>query len=206
MADSSQIDTIFLMLGGVATQGPEVVISRVLAGYQALEQPAGRIGLRDLSTDLELGRLDEAAFSRRVLQLGRVELEGGAEALWTHVREALAPTPGLHGFLDEVKRRYCLWLISDYPRRWTDELLDLLNLRAFFQQDCVLFPAALHLPRLMPYLIPTMLTASGTSLEQCLFVDARAANTAAAIRNGLNAAVFVDVPRLRRNLVLRSML
>src|SRR5262245_41656151 len=100
MADSSPIDTIFLMLGGVATQRPQVVISHVLAGHQALEQPGGRIALRDLSTDLELGRLDESAFSRCVLQLGQVELAGGAEELWEHMRAALAPTPGLHGFLD----------------------------------------------------------------------------------------------------------
>ena len=42
--------------------------------------------------------------------------------------------------------------------------------------------------------------------EQLVWIDDRPAVTAALIRAGMNAVVFIDAPRLRRNLVLRGLL
>src|SRR5690606_34160587 len=108
--------------------------------------------------------------------------------------------------LAEVRARYSVRLVSPYPPEWYRTLDRRVGLGSTFPDSEVLFCQLAQLGRLLPDVFFWALGKAGKTIEETLWVADQPAMTSAAVRLGLNAIIFADSRRLRRELVLRSLL
>jgi hypothetical protein len=110
--------------------------------------------------------------------------------------------PGITGLLADLAPRFRLGLLSDYPRPWLETIMDGSGLARFFG------PAEIYYTADRPGAdLFTALTAEGVIRPgHSLWVDYDSPRAGIAIRRGIDAALCVDVRRLRRDLGLWSIL
>jgi hypothetical protein len=124
------------------------------------------------------------------------------------VREALgAPcfTPGMEVLLSELSRGFTQWLFCEDARADTTLALKNLRLDRLIPGDRWLFSSGRFRADFPKELINELVMRTGGRREDLLWIDNRPAVTAAVLRAGMNAVIFVDTFRLRRNLVLRGL-
>ena len=114
-------------------------------------------------------------------------------------------TPGMEVLLGELSGDFPQWLFCEGVRE--DAVLALRNLRLdqLIPRDRWLFASGRFRADLPHELIKELMARTGRRREELLWVDDRPAVTSSVIRAGMNAVIFVDAFRLRRNLVLRGL-
>lgn len=108
--------------------------------------------------------------------------------------------PGMAQVLDELKDRFELWLVSDYSARHTTAVISQNGLSSWFDNGAVyVLPddSASH-QVLLQSLVAIRVITPGSSL----WIDDHPARTMVAVRQGIDASIFVDARRLRRDLWL----
>jgi hypothetical protein len=108
--------------------------------------------------------------------------------------------PGLAGVLDELIHRFELWLVSDYPAEPTAAVIAENGLSRWFDDESVFL-----LPQGMAdqqQILDALVTAGVIVPGESLLIDNHPTRTLLAVRQGIDASIFVDARRFRRDLVL----
>jgi phosphoglycolate phosphatase-like HAD superfamily hydrolase len=157
-----------------------------------------RLELHHLEQGLAGGRLSPDEFCARAVALGKSSLSGAGLA--EQLIEQIAPIGGMPEVLEELAcRRYTLSLASGYPRRWLMPALERCGLAGTFPGDQVWIAAELGgFPALLDALLERGRIVPGRSL----WVDDHSLRTTAALRRGIDAAVFVHARQFYRDLGL----
>jgi hypothetical protein len=108
--------------------------------------------------------------------------------------------PGMAGLLDELAPGYELWLVSCYPARQTAAVISENALSRWFgrERDYVLPDDVVN----HGGILSLMVTAGVVQPGKSLWIDDHPVRTMLAIRQGIDAGIFVDARRLRRDLWL----
>jgi hypothetical protein len=206
-----KIQTVLLWLGGVFTETiPEITVRQLYdQPITKLDVPT-RLQLRSLAEELTLGRITGQEFCQRMVAAAS-KPEGGRSAmtaaeLETGIREGLTFKRGALDAIQELPDRYPLWLVCDYPLDWARSFADRNNLWAQFPQERWILPAACRLARIVPDIFYELARQAGQPLEACLLVDVDSARDVEAVRHGMSSTFYIDLPRLRREFVMRNML
>jgi FMN phosphatase YigB (HAD superfamily) len=115
-------------------------------------------------------------------------------------------TPDLLSVANELKDQYDLWLISDFPQEIQETLLINDGLNKIFSPDNTVLCSESHLANITPDIFFHSTKLSRHPMESCILVDSNSIRAVAAVRSGLSSIIYLDVPRFRRELVLREML
>jgi hypothetical protein len=107
--------------------------------------------------------------------------------------------------LGELSTDFTLWLFCEPTQERLAEVLETLQLDRLICRVRWLFASERFCVAMPKELIEELVARTGGRQEELLWIDDRPAVTSAVIRAGMNAVVFVDVFRLRRNLVLRGL-
>ena len=110
--------------------------------------------------------------------------------------------PGVVGVLDDLAPRVRLGLLSDYPRPWLQTIMDGTELARFFSPEEIHYTVDWQGADLFTALVAGGVIRPGHTL----WVDYNSPRSGSAIRRGIDAALCVDVRRLRRDLGLWSIL
>ena len=199
------IDTLFFWQDGVITTPlAEVVLEQVrFLGAGELDVRT-RLAVRDWVQGLQLGRVSGESFCQKLQVL--VPALACYSDLPSRFLSAVALSPGMADLLAEARTEYECWLVSSYPSDWLQALDQRLGLSIMFSPARVqVFPQA-GLGKCLPDVFVWAIQKAQKRMESCLWVAGEAAMTTSAVRVGLNAIVFADSRRLRRELVLRGML
>jgi phosphoglycolate phosphatase-like HAD superfamily hydrolase len=157
-----------------------------------------RLALHNLEQELADGRLPPAEFCVRALALGKSPLP--ITSLADGLPEQIAPIPGMPEVLEELAcRRYMLSLASGYPRCWLMPALERCGLAHTFREDQVWIAAEWGG---FPALLDALLERGGIVPGRSLWVDDHSLRTSAALRRGVDAAVFVHARQFYRDLGL----
>jgi hypothetical protein len=108
--------------------------------------------------------------------------------------------PGMAKVLDALHHRFELWLISNYPSRQVSAVISDNSLSQWFEDGAV-YSLPEHIvghPESLGSLVEAGVLIPGKSL----LVDNHPIRTMLAVRQGIDASVFVDSERLYRDLVL----
>ena len=114
-------------------------------------------------------------------------------------------TAGMDVLLGELSGDFPQWLFCEGVREDTALALENLRLDQLIPRDKWLFASGRLSADLPGELIKELVTRTGAQREELLWIDDRPAVTSSVIRAGMNAVIFVDAFRLRRNLVLRGL-
>jgi hypothetical protein len=159
-----------------------------------------RFALHALAHDLALGRIDEDEFMREAWARG-----GGAAA---HAASAAALMPRVSvpapqvTLLSEMAERYWLSLLSDYPAEWLEAILPGTRLTKAFSPGEIWYTADLAAGGDYDRLFVEAIRRGALRPGESLLIDHHSRRTTAALRHGIDTAIYVDVPRLRRDLAL----
>ncbi len=114
--------------------------------------------------------------------------------------------PGVREVLQELRGNYDLWMIGSCPSDWLWTITEHLKLRQLFPEASVMVCPEWRLDRLVPDVLQAALDRAVKPVESCLLVAPDPETTAAAVELELNAIIFADARRLRRELALRKLL
>jgi hypothetical protein len=157
-----------------------------------------RLELHRLEQGLADGTLSPEEFCKKAGDLAGGSLPKGD--LMEKLPNQIAPIPGMPEVLEELACRRCtLSLASGYPRQWLIPALTRCGLSHLLPEDQVWMAAEWGgFPQLLDSLLERGRIVPGRSL----WVDHHSLRTAAALRLGIDAAVFVHVRQFYRDLGL----
>ncbi len=151
--------------------------------------------------DFEHGEIDEATMLERFFSDGR-SFDG--EGLKRTMSEAYRLLPGIEALLEDLRARGVpMHALSNYPR-WYQLIEERLALSSFVQWSFVSCDTGLRKPD--PEAYRHACTQLSIEPSECVFVDDRDDNCAAARAQGLHAVRFVDATELRQDLVGHGLL
>ncbi len=198
-------DTLLFWMDGVVTTSlAEVTIRQLETIIDDRLGIAERLEIRDWALELQLGRIDGTTFCRNALALTQAPL--AETELASRIERSIMPIPGVLDVVGELVGEYGLWLIAHCPREWLVPVFERLDLVRLFPGDSILVCPESGLSGLLPDVFYLAAQQAGKPFEDCLLVAADSAITTAAVNVGLNAIIFTDAHRLRRELSLRQLL
>ncbi len=199
------IDTLLFWMDGVVTTPlADITIHQLESVLNDRLGIAERLEIRDWALELQLGRIDSVTFCNKSLAITQAPL--AEKELAARIGKNVAPIPGVLDVVRELIGTYGLWLIAHCPREWLLSISERLDLVHLFTGHSILFCPESGLSRLLPDVFYLAAQQAGKPLENCLLVAGDSAITTAAVNVGLNAIIFADARRLRRELGLRQLL
>lgn len=122
-----------------------------------------------------------------------------ATLLHERLATGIAALPGMPDLIVELARTLEVRLVSDYPSIWLLPALGRSGLANCFPAAGISYVAGLGE---IQGILDTLVGASVILPGHTIWVDAHSPRTSAALRHGVDAAIFVDARRLRRDLSL----
>lgn len=154
--------------------------------------------------DFEIAAIDEAAFAARFFaEHAGTEHAFDLEAFTRVRREGYAFLPGIEALLDETSGRVEHHVASNYPV-WIKEVADRFGLTDRFDGVHASHHLGVRKPAAAFY--ERLLERVGHAPDDCLFVDDREVNCAAAEAAGMRAHLFAGADDLRVRLVTEGVL
>ena len=198
---SGCLRAVFLDLMGTVIFDPYLDALKAGTGMAVLE--AHRFKDRQSWPDFELGLIDEDEFVRRFWAAEEQDRPFDVTAFHAARREGYAFLPGMAQLLDDLGGQVKRYVASNYPV-WIEELAAQFDFTARF--DGVFASCYVGVRKPDEGFYHQMLAATGHQAPECLFVDDREANCAAAEAVGMRAHLFTGADRLRRRLEAEGVL
>jgi hypothetical protein len=195
---AQRITRLMLLAGGVLLP----TLAEAAASFLALDRtltPGQRLGLHQAAHALAEGREQPAQFCVRAAEICGAHGEAAASSLYEKLTDDLSPQPGMQSLLTDPTLVCEMHLTSDYPAVWLLPALARSGLAGVFSAAEISYVADLGgFAGLFDNLIAHRLISPGHTL----WIDYHSPRTSAALRQGVDAAIFVDARRLRRDLAL----
>jgi len=197
-----RITRLILIAGGVVLPSlPQAAASLLAPGVEL--PPARRRALLDAALACAEGRGPLGQFCAAAVEICGERSETAAGRLHERLANELAPLDGMPALLSDLALTYELCLISDYPAEWLLPALARGGLGRIFPASEIAYVADLGgFPGIFDALVERGMIVPG----QTLWVDAHSPRTSEALRQGIDAAIFEDAWRLRRDLGMWGLL
>jgi hypothetical protein len=203
MTQMPKITALLFWFGGVIAPELSRLVAQVILNSPIEQVPsATRLRLRELATDLALGRIWPDDFCNAIAQETGSTLNG--EQIAAQITAALQPDAAVIAMIDELPAEYERWLICDYPVDWFDAVWEQINTR--FSHDRVIFTLDAELSRFAPDVFYHVARAAGQPLDMCLMIDENSKRAVEAVSCRMHSTIHVDAVRTRRDFVLRRIL
>jgi FMN phosphatase YigB (HAD superfamily) len=199
-----RIDEIVFWAGGVLTQRVAHAAQDALWLPPARPPSAAQLRLAALDKELCNGTISPDEFCLRAAELAGASTTPAELA--ERIEAGLDLLPGMLGLVDELAGGYRLRLLADYPRRWLLPVMQRTGLGERFAGRLVTVVPDHTLDGTPAALFAMLVSTGAFTAGSSLLVDDDPARCMAAVRAGLDAAIFVDARRLRRDLGLWSIL
>jgi len=195
---ANRITRLVFWAGGVVLPTlPEVTASFLAPGRPATL--AERSGLQEAAHALAIGQEDPGQYCRRVTGAFGVPGATSFKPLYETRAASVDALPGMPDLIAELALTLEVRLVSDYPAIWLLPALARSGLAHCFPPAEISYMADLGgFPGLLGVLIAAGVVLPGHTL----WIDAHSPRTSEALRKGVDADIFVDARRLRRDLAL----
>ena len=197
-----RITRLTLNAGGVVLPSlPEAAASLLAPGVEL--PPARRRALLNAALACAEGREPPEQFCAAAVAICGERSETAAGRLLERLASELAPLEGMPALLSDPALTCELRLVSDYPAEWLLPALARGGLARIFPASEIAYVADFWgFSGLFDALVKRGVIVPG----QTLWVDAHSPRTSAALRKGIDAAIFEDAWRLRRDLGMWGLL
>ena len=133
----SRIEKSFVVLGGVLTQHLSQVTIELLQSKGVFTDHFLRCSLYSLERTLFTGSITPEQYCENVLQI--TDLSYTNQVLESEIQSCYKITEGVLMVIKSLMRVTDLYLISEYPRSWTNQLLQHLNLADTFSSNAIIY-------------------------------------------------------------------
>ena len=158
----------------------------------------------DLTLALSSGKIALDKFWQRILSSTDLKME--RHALEEKVINGYKPVDGIIAVLKELRNGNSLSLFSQLPRGLFTALSARSGLNELFSDSDIYFTSEMNLENTTTDVVNHLMAGKCLIPGKSVLVDADSRRTSAAIRAGMDAIIFVDARRLRREIALRGLL
>ena len=199
------IDCIFFWQGGVVTEDLAKLLSYALdQPYAEADLFRSNPDLRTMKEELAIGAISFDEFCNSLSEISKTNLT--PLEVQNLISKKATIDPDLIAVAKEFGDQYDLRIISDFPPELQKTVIENNDLKAIFPPDKSILCSDINLTQLTPDIFFHSTNISRHPMENCILVDSNSARAVAAVRSGLSSIIYLDVPRFRRELVLREML
>lgn len=165
-------------------------------------EPSAEIMMQATSLERKVvqGMLTPDAYCQRLSEVCGMARQ--ATVLSEAICERLTPQACMLSLLAELALRLDLRLVCDYPRAWWEPVSARHGLDRFFANESIYYTDEVGDRADYAAFLQALVADGAIRPGRTLWVDYHSPRTSAAIRTGIDAAIFVDIPRLRRDLGL----
>ncbi len=204
-----RITTYFFIAGGVILPRIAQITIELLAEKKGRPLPHDqRLAIREAEKALFIGQITPEVYLQRINRLANC-FESSQELL-VEFMKLVEVDAGAVSTAYELQQTSQVYLFSDYPHPWLEEIAPRFQLFDLFSPHQVIYPAEaeaeLHLRDDIQGVFDGLQAKGYLDQGASLWVDAHPFRTSAAIRRGIDAIIYVDERRLRRELKLRKLL
>lgn len=200
----ARIQSLLFFTGGVLVPRLAFLAQQALLPPDAPVKPCLALSLRNLEKQLCSGRLGPQEFCRMAIKAAGAGFSPGELA--GKMQQGIALAPGMLSLIEELSETCTLQALCDYPREWFLPALPRLGLPAHLPAGAIFFSARYEAASVSLGLISALVREGVILPGKTLLVDGCPERARQAIRAGVDVALFVDVPRLRRDLALWKLL
>lgn len=158
----------------------------------------------DLSLALSLGKISLDDFREGILSSSNGKME--ISDLQEKVVNNLEPIDGTLKVLTELKKENTLSFFSQLPRELFGLVKNHFGLQDLFADSDIFFTNEMNLKNTTADVVDRLMAGKHLNPGKSMLVDADSRRTTAAMRAGVDAIIFVDARRLRREIALRGLL
>lgn len=199
----SRIEHLVFVAGGVVV--PRLTKLALTALFPDGDiAPQMRLEAVALERKLAHGAITPDTYCRRVVEVSGADRH--ATRLAEAIRGQLAPRENVPSLLAELALRVDLQLVCDYPRAWWEPAAERHDLGKSFPREEIFYLPEHRVPLDYRAYFEALVSARIIQRGRSLWVDHHSPRTSAAIRCGVDAAVFVDAERFKRDLGLWDLL
>ena len=204
-----RITNYFFMVGGVIL--PRIAQTTIELLAEKKGQPLAhdqRMTIFEAEKALFIGQIIPEVFLKRIDQL--CNCFKSRHELLIEFMKWIRVDAGALSTANDLQQTSQVYLCSDYPRPWLEEIAQRFQLFDLFSPHQVIYPAEAEAE--LPVRDDLQGVFDGLQAKgylnqgASLWVDAHPFRTSAAIRQGIDAIIYVNERRLRRELNLRKLL
>lgn len=152
---------------------------------------------------LTASEISPQMYCRWIVQ--RTGSTAGSEALAANILKTTALLPDTLLLIKDLSERVNLGLVSDYPNEWIRPILDRTGLSVYFPNGPDLVVGDLGPDSDNATLFSALIERNILTPGSSMWVDRNSLRCMAAIRQGVDAGIFVDARRFYRDLGLWSL-
>ena len=198
-----QITHVAFMVGGVLVPRMMDVTLELLHSGSEVDRHT-KLAIHFLEKDLSLGRITPEEYCRQVI--ARTDSTDEPSYMMRAIPEHTRLVPGMKALIGELAEKCMTCLVSDYPRRWLKGIREDTGLSSLLTDDRTMILAEADTPGTYPELFQIIMQRFEIRPGRALWIDHSSPRTSWAIRQGIDAIVFVDEGRLRRELKMRNLM
>lgn len=197
--------TILFWFGGVLSQAiAEATLQYVFPNNSFIGKLNERNQIKQLADDLTLGLLSQKEYCQKVIECSNLDIT--SQALETEILKACLLREPLITLMNELSPSFDLWMISDYPSAWFEDILLKEPLLNQIVGNRIIFVPELKLKRMVPDIFYHVTQRADSQMNECLVVDGVSARAVEAVKHGLQTTIYVYQERLEHELALRKIL
>lgn len=198
------IDHFIFVLNDALCNSLSREIIQFLSTRQRLVDEAARQALFKLENDYIAGKYPKEKFFEKTAGIFKLEIT--AEELEKAIVDRLVPTRGIPGVLAELQTRFSLTLFSQFSPELLHQISSLSALKEYFPEESILYACEMGSTDQPVSLVKKFIAMGRIHPGKSIWVDSSSARTSASIRAGVDAIIFLNSEKLRREIALRGLL
>ena len=194
------ITKIIFTIGDVLLPRIYLLTIRMLEKNGVVLTDKERIGIHDLEKALLNGALSESEYMLRLTALSSAQIPLNENSLL----ESVYLDNGVLSLVKDLSKNKDVFLFSDYPKNWLAKIDKNGSISNHFKR--VIYSQDISCNKSFDDIFIHLMAIHEIQAGNSMWVDSDPFRTSIAIRHGIDAIIYVDERRLRRELNLRKLL
>lgn len=200
----NSIDHIFFVLNDAVCNSLSREIILYLSDQQRFVDDASRQALFKFENDFIAGKYSKDEFFEVIANTFKLKI--APEELEKAIVDRIVPTQGILAVLSELQTRYSLTLFSQFSSELLHQIPSLLVLKEFIPEENILYARETGFYDQPDSLFQKLIAMGIINPRKSIWVDSNSKLTSISMRAGVDAIIFLNSEKLRRELALRGLL
>jgi hypothetical protein len=198
------IDHIFFVLNDAICNSLSSEIIQYLSNQQRFVDDVARQAIFKFENEYRVGKYSKEKYFEMTANIFKLDMV--ANELEKAIISRIKPTNGILKVLTELQTRFSLTLFSQFSPELLHQVSAVFGLKEFFPEENILYAHDAGLADQSDSLFQKLISMGKILPGKCIWVDSNSRLTSISIRSGVDAIVFLDSEKLRREIALRRLL
>jgi len=155
-------------------------------------------------SDFIIGKNSKQEFFNSATSIFNLDIT--SDELENAILSQIFPTHGINQVLSELQTHFSLTLFSQYPPELLLQISSILNLNKYFSKNNIFYTCEIEFAGQPGDFFQNLISIGKIQPGKSIWVDSNSKMTSSSIRAGIDAIIFQNSDKLRREIALRGLL